>query len=786
MTAIQRIKHFLERGRCVPFIGAGVSFSAGAPLTGEYVSQMLDGLDLPEPDAKRLNSLLIHPQVLAGELVRLRSTKGLPLPEITLSASSPAHDALASWPSSLFLTTNYDDGLELALRQQLRRYRTLKNDQISEANVLSGDLPIRVVRLASSTSHIELTGAIGDDQLYDLIYTSPLVDFVTSIIRTHLVVFVGCSLTDVFTNSVISSCRRSRIGYIRPIAILPEQDKIDDPDIGGMRLAQEDIEILRFGWKQAGDRSAGLRDVLHTIWPVNDGDKHVLIYEAGSTAKLDRTLRAIRQVCGDDCKSISLVTERKELCDHLTGWESESDHTVKTRFFVVDNIADTDTILDMLSRDRVPWNCCITPFEKATLDASLFIERYNARKYSPQLRFHDATVAKASRHKPSFRKLVSELCSEKSEMQATKYTLLEIEKDESSASFFEKLRKSELGKEREVVVKPTNAAGSAGVRPVPMRNKKKAQKNLDDFLQVMSRMQSNPDTRHCDDTSVLVEERLSGDEFSVESQRLGGVDRAEAIAVHWKPGIDDDALRFFERIYVTVPPTVPVYKRLVRVNRRLLNALGDQDGVFHAEYRVNKRGVFPIEVGLRPGGGTVAGQVEASHGLDLFASMLRSGLQMPAPRHVFTKIVAAAEIFADTPGVLPPLQIRLHDGTFVAITDKDLPLAKAALQACIAGTSRVQAKQFLKNALSKSRTEMSTAVLNAFQSSDGPLRCSVDEFVLWMQPGQVVLEEESTYVAGLHIGCQSSVSGYAAIAEALAAMEVCYAAVRCDPLPRIK
>jgi len=103
---------------------------------------------------------------------------------------------------------------------------------------------------------------------------------------------------------------------------------------------------------------------------------------------------------------------------------------------------------------------------------------------------------------------------------------------------------------------------------------------------------------------ALVEEYIPGVEVAVEGVLLDG--ELKILAIFDKP----DPLEgpyFEETIYVTPSRlTADHQSAIVRTATQAIHALGLSHGPVHAEFRINDRGVWPIEVAPRPIGGMCA------------------------------------------------------------------------------------------------------------------------------------------------------------------------------------
>ncbi len=148
------------------------------------------------------------------------------------------------------------------------------------------------------------------------------------------------------------------------------------------------------------------------------------------------------------------------------------------------------------------------------------------------------------------------------------------------------------------VLKPVSLSASQGVVRVNSAEEFKKQ-----ATRIRSLLQS-PEvlaTREAGLDSLLVEEYLPGEEVAVEG--LIGNGEARILAIFDKP----DPLQgpyFEETIYVTPSRHAPkILEQIRETFQSSVRALGLTHGPVHAEFRINEKGVWPLEVAARPIGG---------------------------------------------------------------------------------------------------------------------------------------------------------------------------------------
>lgn len=130
---------------------------------------------------------------------------------------------------------------------------------------------------------------------------------------------------------------------------------------------------------------------------------------------------------------------------------------------------------------------------------------------------------------------------------------------------------------------------------------------------------------------VLVEDFIAGDEVAFEALLREG--ELEVLAIFDKP----DPLNgpfFEETIYVT-PSRLPqpLQSDVVATTARAVRALGLTDGPIHAELRVNRGGIWVLEVAARSIGGLCSRTLRFGSGISLEELILRHAAGLPMPAH---------------------------------------------------------------------------------------------------------------------------------------------------------
>jgi biotin carboxylase len=225
------------------------------------------------------------------------------------------------------------------------------------------------------------------------------------------------------------------------------------------------------------------------------------------------------------------------------------------------------------------------------------------------------------------------------------------------------------------VVKPLRLAASQGV----IRANHPAE-----FLAAVervARLLSSPElqvTREADLDRLLVERYIPGTEFALEGILEAG--QLRVLALFDKP----DPLEgpyFEESIYVT-PSRLPssVQEQISRCAGKSLRALGLSEGPVHAEFRLNDRGPWVLEIAPRPIGGLCSRvlrfgpqrifleellirKVLGLSGADLQREPDAAGVMMiPVPQSGVLERVEGSQEALETPGICEiQITARLHD-----------------------------------------------------------------------------------------------------------------------------
>ncbi|MFE2458106.1 ATP-grasp domain-containing protein [Streptomyces sp. NPDC059402] len=159
--------------------------------------------------------------------------------------------------------------------------------------------------------------------------------------------------------------------------------------------------------------------------------------------------------------------------------------------------------------------------------------------------------------------------------------------------------------------------------------------------------------------TVLVEDKVVGQEYSVESLVQNG--RTVFASVTRKDTTDAHALTFVELSH-TVPSDLPDHDAtLLDANARMLTALDFQDGVSHAEWRIDTDGrPVLMEVAARAPGDGLCVLYELATGAPLESEIIRIALGEPSAYPAPVRV--ARQVYLEhSPGTLLDVTVRDFD-----------------------------------------------------------------------------------------------------------------------------
>jgi biotin carboxylase len=135
--------------------------------------------------------------------------------------------------------------------------------------------------------------------------------------------------------------------------------------------------------------------------------------------------------------------------------------------------------------------------------------------------------------------------------------------------------------------------------------------------------------RHAETLGVLVERFIPGVEVALDGVLSDGV--LQVLAVFDKPD-PLDGPTFVETLFVT-PSRLPagIQRELAAAVQRACVAAGVEDGVVHAEARINDAGAWLLEIAPRSIGGLCGRVLTATLGMNTAEIVLRHALGLPLP-----------------------------------------------------------------------------------------------------------------------------------------------------------
>lgn len=168
-------------------------------------------------------------------------------------------------------------------------------------------------------------------------------------------------------------------------------------------------------------------------------------------------------------------------------------------------------------------------------------------------------------------------------------------KGELVSTLDEALAFFDLNKLKACVVKPTHGAGSVGVRMCDSR---------DELITNFNELQSSVNMFGEDNAKILVQEKINGTEYVVNTVSYNGVHRLASIWRYEKKEVEGGgkAYDYCESINTLETGCT----RLVKYAFDTLDAIGFTYGAVHGEYMVDENGPVLIETNCRPMGGSMS------------------------------------------------------------------------------------------------------------------------------------------------------------------------------------
>ncbi|MBG6183058.1 hypothetical protein IWX65_001005 [Arthrobacter sp. CAN_A214] len=189
----------------VPFMGAGVSVSAGAPTWSELISKLAARVGLSEDELAELQKRNVLDQASILRTIfdqRELSLNDAIVDEVTLERYGLAPALLASLPCRQAITLNYDDLFERACLDAGTPTAVIPTGT-------SGQRDRWLLKLHGSVTHPESIVLTREDYLGFDASRSALSALVKANLITHHLLFVGFGLTDDHFHEIVHDVRRA-------------------------------------------------------------------------------------------------------------------------------------------------------------------------------------------------------------------------------------------------------------------------------------------------------------------------------------------------------------------------------------------------------------------------------------------------------------------------------------------------------------------------------------------------------------------------------------------------
>jgi len=217
----------IERGRCVLFLGAGVSYEAGVPTASELAKMLADEAGYPESFPLDLIKVSEYYQVLFGRAQLVNKLREAVEGAIVPSATHMLIATLRKFNS--IITTNYDDLLERAHAEIGRPIYVVRHPADLPMVPIGSNVPtlLKIHGDLSSPENIVIT----EDDYYHYLDSS-LKSTLGAVLRAQLAtgtfLFVGYSLRDYNFFSLFESVRKELSDYMpRGFAAVPSPDLVE-------------------------------------------------------------------------------------------------------------------------------------------------------------------------------------------------------------------------------------------------------------------------------------------------------------------------------------------------------------------------------------------------------------------------------------------------------------------------------------------------------------------------------------------------------------------------------
>lgn len=209
------IRKAIENNKLALFVGSAVSFDSNLPSWGELISLMKRALELPRTDDYL--KIAEHYYLQYG-----RNTYYSKIKDFFPSGSQPnlLHELLLTLKPQHIITTNWDDLLEKSISNNGELYFTVADDH----ELASSPSSQLLVKMHGDLIHRNIVFKESDYLAYSDKF--PLIEnFIKSLFSTHVVIFVGYSISDYNLNQILS-WNRNRTQDAPPAFTILTESKI--------------------------------------------------------------------------------------------------------------------------------------------------------------------------------------------------------------------------------------------------------------------------------------------------------------------------------------------------------------------------------------------------------------------------------------------------------------------------------------------------------------------------------------------------------------------------------
>ena len=213
--------HKINNGRCFVLIGSGPSSEIGYPSWEKLTKDVWDEVLRAKPTAdqrsfdqfiarKNFPAALRQSEVELGSRTALISVVQRVFLPVARSVAHPIYEYLAKWPFACYLTTNYDNEVQKALKAQNVYFQTISNTIQELALLRDGacDLIVKLHADLTAPSRMVLTS-----QDYDKLISAPDGDpfraRLRQIFETFNILVVGHSMSDPDLQLVLATAKHS-------------------------------------------------------------------------------------------------------------------------------------------------------------------------------------------------------------------------------------------------------------------------------------------------------------------------------------------------------------------------------------------------------------------------------------------------------------------------------------------------------------------------------------------------------------------------------------------------